>query len=93
MDDAIMSKKRKQYSMCPVNTSSLPPSESSSWCPPIVKLTPVMDSLTSQLQVPKTRRKYSHAFKAMVVKACSELGNSTIGYSQADIEKPVHKGR
>ncbi len=41
-----------------------------------------MDSLASPLQVPKTRRKHSHAFKAMVVKACSEPGNSTAGVAQ-----------
>ena len=41
-----------------------------------------MDSLASPPQVPKTRRKHSHAFKAMVVKACSEPGNSTAGVAQ-----------
>ena len=41
-----------------------------------------MDSLASPLQVPKTRRKHSHAFKAMVVKACSEPGNSTSDVEQ-----------
>ncbi len=41
-----------------------------------------MDSLASSPQVPKTRREYSRAFKAMVVKACSEPNNSTAGVAQ-----------
>ena len=41
-----------------------------------------MNSLASLPQVPKTRRKHSNAFKAMVVKACSEPGNSTAGVAQ-----------
>ena len=41
-----------------------------------------MDSLVSPPQVPKTWRKHSHAFKAMVVKACNESGNAMAGMAQ-----------
>ena len=42
-----------------------------------------MDSLDPSLPVPKTRRKHSREFKAMVVKACNEPGNSTAGSNKA----------
>lgn len=41
-----------------------------------------MDSLASSLPASKTRRKHSREFKAMVVKACNEPGNSTAGVAQ-----------
>ena len=35
-----------------------------------------MDQLAPSLPTPKTRRKYTPEFKAMILKACKEPGNS-----------------
>lgn len=41
-----------------------------------------MDQLAPSLPAPKTRRKFSPEFKAMILKACKEPGNSIAGVAQ-----------
>ncbi|AMO55062.1 IS66-like element accessory protein TnpA [Endozoicomonas montiporae] len=41
-----------------------------------------MDQLTPSLPAPKTRRRFTPEFKAMILKACKEPGNSVAGVAQ-----------